>query len=332
MLSANTELAREAASFATVMAFVDGRLDDAKLRKVLELATALGVHDDFIDDIAKLAQGRLQDATAHMIRANLESVTGQPWRTRRDGAVAAAVPAKPDAALAGRFRALASLPRGHVRPRVRGVLCAQQLCVSRRASGAECGFAVPHDSTHVLAGYDTSPRGELLTSVLTAAMHRRNAMSGHVLPVILSWHLGIPLNEVAGAAKGALDPQEFWHAWARGERRRRSICSIRPGISGRRRSSSSGPCAEDVGLADIRVISGARCTSGTTCRRASTTAPPASAPHSTRTRAGLLHRTARPPHQQGPEDGEDDRGQFQKSFVAHGFLPLPRDKRQFARE
>ena len=67
-------------------------------------------------------------------------------------------------------------------------------------------------------GYDTSPRGELLTSVLTAAMHPRNAMSGHVLPVILSWHIGIPLNEVAGAAKGALDPEEFWHAWARGER------------------------------------------------------------------------------------------------------------------
>jgi hypothetical protein len=41
-------------------------------------------------------------------------------------------------------------------------------------------------------------------------------MAGHVLPVILSCHLGIALNDVAGAAKGALDPQEFWHAWARG--------------------------------------------------------------------------------------------------------------------
>ena len=48
-------------------------------------------------------------------------------------------------------------------------------------------------------------------------MHRKEAMSGHVLPVIFSWHLGIALNELAGAAKGALDPREFWHAWARGE-------------------------------------------------------------------------------------------------------------------
>jgi len=54
-------------------------------------------------------------------------------------------------------------------------------------------------------------------STFTAAMHRKRAMAGHVLPVILSWHLGIALNDVAGAAKGALDPKEFWHAWARGE-------------------------------------------------------------------------------------------------------------------
>ena len=74
-----------------------------------------------------------------------------------------------------------------------------------------------HDSSHLLAGYDTTPRGELLVSTFTAAMHRKEAMSGHVLPVIFSWHLGIALNELAGAAKGALDPQEFWHAWARGE-------------------------------------------------------------------------------------------------------------------
>ena len=110
MLSANSELAREAASFATVMAFVDGRIEDAKLRKVLELATALGVHDEFIDDVAKLAQGRLQDATAHMIRANLESVSGQPWRTDEMEPWLLPYRKAPDAALAARFRALASLP------------------------------------------------------------------------------------------------------------------------------------------------------------------------------------------------------------------------------
>ena len=217
MLSANTELARETASFATVMAFVDGNIEDAKLRKVLELAGSLGVHDDFVDDIAKLAQGRLQDATAHMIRANLESVTGRPWRT--DDMAPWLLPYRkaPDAALAARFRALGSLSEDTFGHAFATFYAANNYAFPGSPAALNVRFAVPHDSIHVLAGYDTSPRGELLTSVLTAAMHPRNAMSGHVLPVILSWHLGIPLNEVAGAAKGALDPQEFWHAWARGE-------------------------------------------------------------------------------------------------------------------
>lgn len=218
MLSANTALAREAASFATVMAFVDGQLDDAKLRKVLELATALGVRDDFIDDIASLAQGRLREATAHMIRANLESVTGRPWRTAEMEPWLLPYRSRPDAMLAARFRGLSSLPEETFGHAFAAFYARNNYAFPGGPTALNARFAVPHDSTHVLAGYDTSPRGELLTSVVTAAMHPRNAMSGHVLPVILSWHLGIALNEVAGAAKGALDPQEFWLAWARGER------------------------------------------------------------------------------------------------------------------
>jgi hypothetical protein len=82
--------------------------------------------------------------------------------------------------------------------------------------GLNEGFATPHDCAHVLSGYDTTPRGELLVSTFTAAMHPSRPMEGHVLPVIFSWHLGIKINDVAGSAVGALDPEEFWHAWARG--------------------------------------------------------------------------------------------------------------------
>ena len=218
LLSANEELARETASFATVMAFVDGRIEEAKLRKVLELAASLGAHDEFVDDIAKLAQGRLQDATAHMIRANLESVTGRPWRTDEMQPWLLPYRKAPDTALAARFRALAQLPEDTFGHAFAAFYAHNNYAFPGSPAALNARFAVPHDSTHVLSGYDTSPRGELLTSVLTAAMHPRNAMSGHVLPVILSWHLGIPLSEVAGASVGALDPQEFWRAWSRGER------------------------------------------------------------------------------------------------------------------
>ena len=43
-------------------------------------------------------------------------------------------------------------------------------------------------------------------------MHERAPMSGHILPVIWSWHIGIQLNPVAKRATGALDPEAFWLA------------------------------------------------------------------------------------------------------------------------
>ena len=200
------------------MAFVDGTLDNAKLNAVTGLAATLGVKADFVDDITEVAQGHLRSATAHMIRANLESLTGKPWNT--DDAMPWLMPykIKPDPALAARFHTLLDLPKETFGHAFAAFYRANKYAFPGEEEALNFAFAAPHDSSHLLAGYDTSPRGEVLASTFTAAMHRSEAMSGHVLPVVFSWHLGIPLNELAGSAKGALDPQEFWHAWARGER------------------------------------------------------------------------------------------------------------------
>jgi ubiquinone biosynthesis protein Coq4 len=216
-LAASPAIANEAASFATVMAFVDGKLDGAKLKAVLALAGKLGVKQDYVDDIAKLAQGHVRDATAHMIRANLESITGHPVATDDEVPFLLPYKDKPDPALAARFHALADLPPDTFGYTFATFYKANKYAFPGEPTALNFAFAAPHDSSHTLAGYDTTPRGELLVSTFTAAMHRKRAMAGHVLPVILSWHLGIALNEVAGAAKGALDPTEFWHAWSRGE-------------------------------------------------------------------------------------------------------------------
>ena len=216
-LAADPALANEAVSFATVMAFVDGTLDNKKLTAVLELAARLGVREDFVDDVAELAQGHLHDATAHMIRANMESILGRPWPD--DDMMPWFMPYRdqPDPALAARFRALGDLPATTFGHAFATFYTANKYAFPGEPTALNFAFATPHDSSHVLAGYATTPRGELLVSTFTAAMHRKRAMAGHVLPVILSWHLGIALNDVAGAAKGALDPKEFWHAWSRGE-------------------------------------------------------------------------------------------------------------------
>jgi hypothetical protein len=216
---AGTGLAEEAVRFLTVMAMVDGPpLDPPRLAAVLRHAEALGVHARFLDEIAAAAEGRLAEALADMTRANLESLTGEPWP--EDGDLAAwALPyrgAGADPGLAARFTALGELPPESFGHALWAHFRANGYAFPGDPEGLNAVFSVPHDSIHVLTGYDTSPRGEILASTFTAAMHRRLPMAGHVLPVLLSWHLGVRLNDVAKDAKGGLDPEEFWRAWAGG--------------------------------------------------------------------------------------------------------------------
>lgn len=219
---ADQPLREEAARFLTVSAFVDGRLDPAKIERVLDYAGELGVSGRYIDEIAEAARGHLDQALGHMVRDNLESITGRMWQ---DGpqidaeAMAFMLPyrEKPNPALAARFRALAGLAEGTFGRAFLDHFDRNGYAVPGEPDALNIVFSLPHDSSHVFAGYDTSPRGELLVSTFTAAMHPVYPISGHVLPVIFSWHLGIKINDVARSATGAMDPAEFWHAWARGE-------------------------------------------------------------------------------------------------------------------
>jgi len=216
-LTDDPELALQAVSFAAIMAFAGGTLDQAKLSATVRLADQLDVRDDFVNDLARLALGDLKEAKDHMLRANIESITGRPWTNAQIGPWLQPYNKQPDAALATRFHALSRLPEDTFGHAFAMFYQENNYVYPGEPTALNFECAVPHDSTHVLAGYDTSPSGELLTAVLTATMHRSHAMSGHILPALLSWHLGIPLNKTAGSATGAFEPEEFFYAWARGE-------------------------------------------------------------------------------------------------------------------
>lgn len=208
----------EAVRFLTVMAFVDGTIDPAKIARVVEYAAALGVHEESIDEIAAAARGSLDWALAHMVRDNMTSVIGRPWP--EDGDVGAWLQpyrgTGADPALAARYRGLAHLPPGTFGRAFLEHFERNGYAVPGEPDAINERFGTPHDATHVLSGYDTSPRGEILVSTFTAAMHPINPMAGHILPVIFNGHLGVRFNEFATPARGGFDPDEFWHAWARG--------------------------------------------------------------------------------------------------------------------
>ena len=197
------------------MALVDGRVDRARIARALAYAQALGHDADGVRDLAELGRGHLAWVRADAQRQNMRSIAGDDVAGPLDAWI---LPyrEKPDPALAARYRALGDAPAGSLGRAFHAFYVGHGFPFPGEATAVNAGFGTPHDSTHLLSGYDTSPQGELLVSTFTAGMHAREPMSGHILPVIMSWHLGIELVEFAGSTTGALDAAKFWRAWERG--------------------------------------------------------------------------------------------------------------------
>jgi hypothetical protein len=217
-LKGEGELAREAVKYLAVMALVDGAIDNPKIARVLDYARALDVEADYLTELVEAASGHMAWVIADMTRKNFDSVISRPskeldpvaWITPYSGANA-------DPALVARYEALGKLPVNTFGRALWEFDKGNGYTFPGDPTALNALFATPHDATHVISGYDTTLRGEILVSTFTAAMHPINPMAGHILPVIFNGHLGVKFNDVATAARGGLDPDEFWHAWARGK-------------------------------------------------------------------------------------------------------------------
>ncbi len=212
----DADAATHVVQFLVVMALVDGVVDRAKIAIVVEYAKALGVDEDAVRQLAQLGRDNLAWVRADAQRQNLRSITGRELDVPIDRWILPYRDEHADPALAARYHALETLPSGTLGRTFFEFYRANGFAFPGEPQGVNERFASPHDTTHVLSGYDTSPQGELLVSTFTAGMHPHEPMSGHILPVIISWHLGIELVKFAGATTGQLDPEKFWVAWERG--------------------------------------------------------------------------------------------------------------------
>ncbi|MBN8871337.1 MAG: hypothetical protein J0H67_00735 [Rhodospirillales bacterium] len=229
-VGAGSPLATTAVQILAVMVLVDGTIEAARVAALRTQATALGVTAPYLDLLDALVAGRRDEALAEMTRVNMDSVTNAPWPGgdinawllpyRGDGA---------DPALAARFAALGALPPETIGHALWAHFRDNGYAFPGEPDGLNAAFSLPHDTVHVLTGYDTKPAGEILTSTFTAAMHPIHPIEGHVLPAIVSWHVGARINEVAKDATGALDVEEVWRAWAAGAAAR--IDTFAPGWS-----------------------------------------------------------------------------------------------------
>lgn len=184
----NEATVKHVAELIAVAALVDGRVAADRVRVALDHARHLGVRAPWVGELSDVADGHLDRAMHEMVIRNSATFPGlsvpgtEPDLLPYDGRSDA------DRRLHARFEDLEGFPDGSygrafwVHFRRHGFRFPGQ-------DGAFNGaFAVPHDALHVLTGYDTSMQGEVLVSTFTGRMHRRDALSAHLLPVIFQWH------------------------------------------------------------------------------------------------------------------------------------------------
>ena len=211
--------ANQAVRMLAIMSLVDGRIDQDKIALVEGYARALAVDEAYLHVLANAAAGEIAAAGACMIRKNAESfplleVDGidadpvAPFLPYRDG--------NDDPALVSRYAQLGKLAPDTFGYAFWDHFKRNGFAFPGDPNALAEGFTTPHDSSHVLSGYSTSPAGELLVSTFIGAMHPDHPMAAEVLPVLFSWHLGIKLNDIAGSTTGAFEPEKFWTAWDRG--------------------------------------------------------------------------------------------------------------------
>ncbi|MCA9705805.1 MAG: TerB family tellurite resistance protein [Myxococcales bacterium] len=219
------ELRVQLVRLAIMAAMVDGRPDEATVRRVEQLAAALDVDSPALLDLRYLSQGRhlrlwlhlmprfwVADALRRHVRAHgwwsvvrMIGVTLRLWSDRR---------------VTARFEAFDDRPN---------TLGKRLLEFLRGASiplpghrGAAPYLVAYHDLSHVLAGYATDPRSEVQAACFQAGYRQADPFT-LVFFVLCQFHLGLRMTPAAKAEVGCFDPFRAIDALYRGAAMNRDL-------------------------------------------------------------------------------------------------------------
>ncbi|MGE0684054.1 MAG: hypothetical protein AB7P69_24500 [Candidatus Binatia bacterium] len=205
---------------AIVMAMVEDNITARQQQTLQSLASGLSVNERGLRVLHEAASGhrflaRL-DMTRRMIGNMVEPVC------REEGIAGVKKIMEPlffkkggeDPALAWRFRQLGLLPQDTL-GQAFWEHCTQRQFGFPGEPGAIPLRLVFHDFGHVLAGYDTTPAGEIQQGAFQAGFVRNDGFL-FLLFVFLHFHWGVKVTPIADADKGLFDIPLVMHALQRG--------------------------------------------------------------------------------------------------------------------
>ena len=218
-----------------VLALLDGVVEQAKLELVIDVASALHVHAEFVDAIQQLVRDHVYWVADDTIRANVATIPGLPWLPHDPyGPFMPYAGDALDPTLTGRYERLTDLDDSTFGRAFHDHYQRNGYAFPGAENAIAEVWATAHDSLQVLSGYSTSAQGELLVAAFTGGALRPGTdfMESHILPTILIYHLGIDINKGLNAGDRArmqadpswrdnydgnvhlgLDAEKLWVAW-----------------------------------------------------------------------------------------------------------------------
>jgi len=203
-----------------VVSLVGEMLDPKKTQRLQAFATALSVDEEYLEILDDATSGKIGRATDRLAQRGAEYFLPRESGESDLGPVESLMPfgdgdEKP--AMEARYASLGKLHEGTFGKAFFDHFNDNDLELPGNEHGQTETFVTPHDSSHVLGGYSTDERGEILVAAFIGAMHPRKPMESQIVPAMFSWHLGIKLSWLGGSNSGAFEPQAFWTAWDRGK-------------------------------------------------------------------------------------------------------------------
>ncbi|MBL8684304.1 MAG: hypothetical protein JNK05_34335 [Myxococcales bacterium] len=210
-----------------LMSLMDGSADREESELIRRFAATLGVHDERVESLRQLAEGRLTrlwlglawKSYGHeeFIKALRDEGPRGVWKI-----VGPMMGAATDWGLARKFISYGELEEGTLGREYFNWVRSHRFPFPGEPGGVpERG--VWHDLTHVLGGYGTDPDGEVQV-VSFIAGYRREDPFFWLFSIALQFHLGLRVSPYSpGGHTGHFQPAMVQRAYARGQRVKRDL-------------------------------------------------------------------------------------------------------------
>lgn len=207
---------------AVIAAMVEGDVTAAEAAAVKRLAAALGVDEGSLKVLEDLAANHRLLTRFDVMRRIMGKVGTRAYRQEGVAGIRkmlAPFTGREDPEVAWRYKSLGLLPEGTL-----GRAFWEHSTKNRFAFPGEKGGIpermVYHDFGHVLAGYDTTPEGEIQQGAFQAGFTREDGFA-FLMFAIIQFHLGVQVTPVTGGRTGLFDVAKVLRAARRG-----SACTV----------------------------------------------------------------------------------------------------------